>query len=41
MKLYIEPVAMLLYVERDDILTSSGGEADVWGDDIFAPLGEE
>lgn len=41
MKRYTEPVAMLLYVERDDILTSSGGDADFWGDDIFAPLDEE
>jgi len=40
MKHYIAPTVNLLYAGNDDVLTSSGGECDVWGDDIFAPLDE-
>ncbi len=34
MKQYTEPTVTLLYL-GNDILTSSGGPEDFWGDDIF------
>lgn len=39
MKNYIEPTVNLLYLENDDVITTSGGEGDLWGDDIFDVLG--
>ena len=38
MKHYTEPTVTLFYLENGDILTSSGGENDLWGDDIFDEL---
>ena len=39
MKYYTEPIVDLLYMERNDILTLSGSDCDIWGDDIFDVLG--
>ena len=39
MKYYIEPTVDLLYLENADVLTSSGDDGDLWGDDIFEALG--
>lgn len=39
MKNYVEPIVNLLYLENDDVITTSGGESDLWGDDIFDVLG--
>ena len=38
MKYYTQPTAELLLLASDDILTSSGSESDLWGDDIFDVL---
>ena len=38
MKNYVEPIVNLLYLENEDILTVSGDESDLWGDDIFDVL---
>lgn len=39
MKNYVEPIVNLLYLENEDILTASGDDSDLWGEDIFAVLG--
>ena len=39
MKHYTEPTVSVLFLDGNDILTSSGGENDLWGNDIFDPLG--
>ena len=38
MKQYMTPDVSLFYLACEDVLTSSGGDADVWGDDIFDPI---
>ena len=38
MKSYIEPTVDLLYLENEDVLTVSGDDSDLWGDDIFDVL---
>ena len=38
MRYYIEPTVELLYLANEDILTVSGDDSDLWGDDIFDVL---
>lgn len=39
MKYYTEPDVTVVFLDSNDILTSSGGENDLWGNDIFEPIG--